>query len=112
LARHLTIDEFNENRFKILFNTSSDLYAIDNEMNRTERAISFEKFAKLVLGYNIFTMKGLERFAMITNPDGLDWHMEQAALKLNSHMRLFRWRFAKVDPEIMAETLECLQQKI
>jgi hypothetical protein len=63
-------------RFKLLFNTTSDLYAIDNVANRTERAISFEKFSTLVLGYNIFTMKGLERFAKITNPEGLDWHLE------------------------------------
>ncbi|MEE4247765.1 MAG: hypothetical protein V2I33_20375 [Kangiellaceae bacterium] len=99
-------------RFKLLFNTTSDLYAIDNVANKTERAISFEKFSTLVLGYGIFNMKGLESFARITNPEGLAWHLEQALLNINSHMRLFRWRLAKVDPELYSETLETLYEKI
>lgn len=75
LFDHLSKEDFTEERFKVLFNSSSDLYAIDNELASTERAISFDKFVSLVLSYDIFTMKTLEQFAQITHPDGLEWHL-------------------------------------
>ena len=72
LFDHLSEEGMTEERFKVLFNATSDLYAIDNEHHNTERAISFDKFVSMVLSNNIFTMKSLELFAHITSPEGLD----------------------------------------
>jgi hypothetical protein len=53
LFRHISELKYSKDKYKLLFKQNSDLIVIDGD--ESQRAISFDSFAKLALSNKIFT---------------------------------------------------------